>query len=162
MIFVWAEDQQHGIGYQGTLPWHLPADLAFFKKTTTGHTLVSGSRTFASYKKPLPNRKHVVLTNDCETPYPDGVVVLHHVDEVLTYERQHPDETLMISGGAQVFASLLPYVKTLIRTRVAHTFKVDTVMPTIDYTQFELVDSQTRAADERNPYELTFERWERK
>ncbi|WP_252899011.1 dihydrofolate reductase [Secundilactobacillus odoratitofui] len=53
MIFIWAEDQNHGIGLKGTLPWHLPADLKFFKQTTMGNTLVSGRRTFASYKKTI-------------------------------------------------------------------------------------------------------------
>ncbi|WP_155430478.1 dihydrofolate reductase [Secundilactobacillus folii] len=162
MIFIWAEDQHHAIGHKGQLPWHLPADMAFFKQTTTGHTLVSGSRTFASYKKPLPNRKNVVLTTRTETDYPSNVTVLHSVDDVVAYEHAHPNEKVIISGGAKVFKSLLPYVDTLIRTRVQHTFKADTYMPEIDYDQFQLVSSTSHPADEKNQYGLTFERWERK
>lgn len=162
MIFIWAEDQQHAIGHKGTLPWHLPADMAFFKQHTIGNTLISGSRTFASYKKPLPHRKNIVLTTQTATDYPSGVEVLHSAAEVVAYERAHPDETVMISGGARVFKSLLPYVDTLLRTRVQHTFKADTYMPEIDYRQFELVESSTHEPDEKNPYGLIFERWQRR
>lgn len=162
MIFIWAEDQNHGIGLKGTLPWHLPADLKFFKQTTMGNTLVSGRRTFASYKKPLPHRKHVVLTTDSSAQYPDDVTVLHETQAVIAYEHDHPDETVIISGGAKVFASLLPYVDTLIRTRVDHAFEVDTYMPAIDYSKFKLVEQRQRPADEKNQYALTFERWQRR
>lgn len=162
MIFIWAEDEHHAIGHKGQLPWHLPADMAFFKKTTTGNTLVSGSRTFATYKKPLPHRKNVVLTSRTATDYPSDVLVLHSAQDVVDYERDHPDETVVISGGAKVFKSLLPFVDTLVRTRVQHTFKADTYMPEIDYSQFNLVSSQVHEPDEKNEYGLVFERWERK
>ena len=52
------------IGKQGTLPWHLPADLAFFKKTTSGHAIVMGRKTFESIGRPLPKRQNIVLTRD--------------------------------------------------------------------------------------------------
>ncbi|WP_288529108.1 dihydrofolate reductase [uncultured Secundilactobacillus sp.] len=162
MIFIWAEDQSHGIGYQGRLPWHLPADMAFFKKTTTGHTLLSGARTFQSYGgRPLPHRKNLVLTSQNADQFPADVVVLPTVEAVLTYERQHPEETLYVSGGAQVFASLMPYVQTLLKTRVDGRYKVDTYMPPIDYSAFKKVSSDMVAVDEHNPVALTFERYER-
>ncbi|GAX00125.1 dihydrofolate reductase [Secundilactobacillus mixtipabuli] len=162
MIFIWAEDQQHAIGHKGQLPWHLPADMAFFKQNTIGKMLISGSRTFASYKKPLPHRKNIVLTSRTATDYPSGVEVLHSASEVVTYEQAHPDETVIISGGARVFKSLLPYVDTLLRTRVLHKFKADTYMPEIDYSRFKLVESTAHEPDEKNPYGLVFERWERR
>ncbi|GAX07944.1 dihydrofolate reductase [Secundilactobacillus silagincola] len=162
MIFIWAEDQHHAIGYKGQLPWHLPADMAFFKQHTMGNTLISGSRTFASYRKPLPHRKNIVLTTRTATDYPSGVEVLHSAAEVVAYEKAHPDETVIISGGARVFESLLPDVDTLLRTRVLHTFKADTYMPEIDYSQFQLVESISHEPDEKNPYGLVFERWERR
>ncbi|MFC6253403.1 dihydrofolate reductase [Secundilactobacillus hailunensis] len=162
MIFIWAEDTQHAIGHKGQLPWHLPADMAFFKQHTIGKTLISGSRTFASYKKPLPHRKNIVLTTRTATDYPSSVEVLHSASEVVAYERTHPEETVIISGGAKVFKSLLPYVDTLLRTRVQHTFKADTYMPKIDYDQFELVESIIHQPDEKNQYGMIFERWQRR
>lgn len=161
MIFIWAEDQNHAIGLNGELPWHLPADLAFFKKNTIGKTLVSGRRTFASYKKPLPHRKHIVLTTSAQATYPDDITIVRSAEEVVAYEQQHPDETIVISGGAQVFETLMPFVDVLLRTRVHAVFNADTYMPLIDYNKFELVSSETREADEKNQYALTFERWER-
>ncbi|ANZ61993.1 dihydrofolate reductase [Secundilactobacillus paracollinoides] len=162
MIFIWAEDNNHGIGYKGNLPWHLSSDMRFFKRTTTGNTLVSGSRTFASYGKPLPHRKNIVLTTNRHKTYPEGVLVLHSVDDLLTYEDHHPDETIYISGGAKVFASLLPYVDELLRTRIDHEFKVDTYMPDIDYSQFELVSSEAGVVDEKSPYVHYFEAFKRR
>ena len=64
LTFVWAEDEAHQIGYQGKLPWHLPADLRHFKKFTWGHPMVMGRRTFASLPELLPGRPHIVLTRD--------------------------------------------------------------------------------------------------
>lgn len=164
MIFIWAEDKKHGIGLDGHLPWHLPADLAFFKAQTTGYTLLSGARTFASYGgRALPNRKNLVLTRHHDaTDFPAGVVILRSIEEVLDYENDHQDETLFISGGAKVFASLMPYVQTLVRTQVDGDFEVDTLMPDVDYDQFQLVSQESRPADEKNPLKMTFERFERR
>lgn len=64
--FIWAEDKAHHIGYKGKLPWHLPADLAFFKKQTIGHPIVMGRKTFASFPGLLPKRQHIVLTHSEE------------------------------------------------------------------------------------------------
>ena len=63
LSFVWAEDQQHGIGIDGHLPWNLPADLKHFKEKTIGHPIIMGRKTFASLPHPLPERKHIVLTH---------------------------------------------------------------------------------------------------
>lgn len=162
MIFIWAEDLNHGIGFRGHLPWHLSSDMKFFKRMTTGNTLVSGSRTFLTYGKPLPHRKNIVLTTNRQKQYPEGVLVLHSVDDLLTYQEHHPEETIFISGGAKVFASLLPYVDELVRTRIDHEFEVDTYMPTIDYSLFELVSSEPGVVDEKSPYPHFFDRFTRK
>ena len=61
--FVWAEDEVGNIGYQGHLPWHLPADLQHFKEKTIGHPMVMGRKTFDSFPGVLPKRKHIVLTH---------------------------------------------------------------------------------------------------
>lgn len=163
MIFIWAEDEQHGIGYQGNLPWHLPADMAFFKMMTTGHTLVSGSKTFASYGgNALPHRKNLVLTGKSADQFPADVTVLSDALAVVDYEKTHPEETLFISGGAQVFASLMPYVQTLLRTQIHAAFKVDTYMPEVPYAAFRKVAHINHAADEDNAVALTFERYDRR
>ena len=88
--------------------------------------------------------------------------MLHSASEVVAYEQAHPQETVIVSGGAKVFKSLLPYVDTLLRTRVQHTFKADTYMPKIDYDQFELTSSTTHQPDEKNQYGMIFERWQRR
>ena len=69
------------IGRDGGLPWHLPADLAFFKKTTTGHPIVMGRKTYESIGRPLPNRRNIVLTRDPDWSA-EGVEVIHRPEDI--------------------------------------------------------------------------------
>lgn len=160
--FVWAEDQNHAIGFEGHLPWHLPADMKFFKETTIDHTLVSGSRTFASYGRPLPRRKNIVLTLNPVEQYPEGVIELHSLDELLDYAKNHKDEEIYVSGGASIFKLLLPYASDLYVTKLDGQFPADTYMPEVDYSQFELVSSREGILDEKNTIPHRFEHYRRK
>lgn len=159
--FIWAEDSQHAIGNEGHLPWRLPEDMHFFRDTTMNHTLVSGSRTFASYGRPLPHRKNIVMANNPEATFPEGVIVMHSLDELLAYEKA-TDEAIFISGGATIFKLLLPYVSELYVTKLDGTFTADTFMPEIDYSQFELIDSREGILDEQNTIPHRFEHYSRK
>ncbi|MDE6554560.1 MAG: dihydrofolate reductase, partial [Lactobacillus sp.] len=62
--FIWAEDEAGHIGYQGTLPWHLPADLKHFKELTASHFIVMGRKTFDSFPGLLPKRQHIILSTN--------------------------------------------------------------------------------------------------
>lgn len=157
LAFIWAEDSNHGIGYQGQLPWHLPADMQFFKETTMGNTIVAGRKTFATFKRPLHNRKNIVLTTRDAAEFPEGVAVFHSVKEVLTYYTSRLDEKMFIVGGSRLFADFLPYTTDLYRTTIEHEFDVDTYMPEIDYSQFLLNDFEQGKVDEKNPYPFKFE-----
>lgn len=161
LAFIWAEDSQHGIGYQGQLPWHMPADMQFFKETTTGNTIVAGSKTFATFKRPLPNRKNIVLTSQDAQNFPEGVTVCHSVKEVLTEYRNYPQQKMFIVGGAQLFKDFLPYTNDLYRTTIEHEFKVDTYMPEVDYSDFVLSDFVEGKVDEKNQYPYHFQHFQR-
>lgn len=65
--FIFAMDENRLIGNDNDLPWHLPDDLAYFKKVTTGHTIVMGRKTFESIGRPLPNRRNIVVTSRDES-----------------------------------------------------------------------------------------------
>lgn len=152
LAFIWAEDSNHGIGYQGQLPWHMPADMKFFKDTTTGNTIVAGRKTFESFKRPLHNRKNIVLTSRDEKDFPEGVVVYHSVKEVLEYYTRQPSQKMFIIGGVRLFEEFLPYATDLYRTTIDHEFAVDTYMPEIDYNHFMLSDFVEGKVDEKNKY----------
>ncbi|KRN02551.1 dihydrofolate reductase [Levilactobacillus senmaizukei DSM 21775 = NBRC 103853] len=161
LIFLWAEGHDGVIGQNGQLPWHLPADMHFFKTATTGHTVIAGAKTFASFKRPLPNRTNVVVTHQAAEKFPDEVVILHSIEAIRGYARERPTEKLFVVGGAQIFAALLDDVDWLYRTVIDADFRGDTWMPAIDYDQFNLVKCQTGMHDAANPYDYRFEQYQR-
>lgn len=162
LIFLWAEGNNGVIGNQGTLPWHLPADMHFFKTTTTGQTVIAGRKTFTSFGRPLPNRVNVVVSHQPASTFPAGVTVLDSLAAVRAYAQTHQDQELYVVGGAQLFAGLLPNVDRLYRTKIAADFVGDTWMPVIDYTQFVQTARQVGVRDDRNPYDYVFEQYRRK
>ena len=93
------------IGRGGTLPWHLPEDLAFFKKTTLGHPIVMGRKTFESIGRPLPKRRNIVLTRDADW-YADGVEIIHHPEDLASLPDLGP--RAFIIGGAELYRLALP------------------------------------------------------
>ncbi|USS89624.1 dihydrofolate reductase [Fructilactobacillus cliffordii] len=160
LAFIWAEAHQHVIGKDGTLPWHLPDDMHFFKDQTTGHPILAGSRTFASFGRPLPHRKNMVLTRQPADHFPMGVEVFPTTTSFLQYANEHQDELIFVVGGSQVFKALLPDVDQLYRTVIDADVDGDTWMPHIDYSQFELVQERPGATDSQYPHH--FEIWRRK
>jgi dihydrofolate reductase len=153
--FIWAEDENGVIGSSGKLPWHLPEDMKYFRQTTMGHAIVSGSRTFRSYNRALPGRENIVLSS--KDDFPDDVVVIHSVKELCQLVKQHPNKNYFVTGGANLFSQLRNQVDRLYRTKIHHTFKGDTVMPTIDYRKFSKIQSIIGVVDQKNKYPHTFE-----
>lgn len=158
--FIWAQDIDGVIGRDGKIPWHIPVDMKYFKNTTMGHPLVSGKRTFDSYKRVLPGRENIVLTNQIND-LSDEVTKVTSLTELLELMSKNPDKEYFISGGAQVFKQLLPYVDKLYKTTIHGHFAGDTFMPVIDYSQFKLISSHNVIADDYNSYACTFEIFER-
>ena len=97
LIAVVAMDPKRLIGCNGSLPWHLPEDLAFFKKTTLGHPVLMGRKTFESIGRPLPKRRNIVLTRDRSWNHP-GVEVIHSPVEIT-----NADEKIFVIGGAEIY-----------------------------------------------------------
>ncbi|MFC6274779.1 dihydrofolate reductase [Levilactobacillus tangyuanensis] len=161
LIFLWAEGHDGVIGQDGQLPWHLPADMHFFKTVTTDNTVIAGAKTFESFKRPLPNRTNVVVTHQAADKFPAGVIVLHSIEAIREYARERPTEKLFVVGGAQIFAALLDDVDWLYRTVIDADFDGDTWMPAIDYDQFNLVKSRQGVRDTANPYNYEFEQYQR-
>ena len=164
--FVWAEDQKHQIGYQGHIPWRLPADLAHFKKVTMGHPMVMGKKTFDSFPGLLPGRKHVVLTHDTtlKEKYKDNsqVKILNSIDELTSWLDENQSQEVSVIGGAMLFKLLLNKVDKLYKTEILSEFDGDTVMPTINYDEFKLISQKIGKVDEKNIYPYIFLEYERK
>ncbi len=128
------------IGRKGSLPWHLPEDLAFFKRTTSGHPVVMGRKTFESIGRPLPKRRNIVLTRDESWTVP-GVETIHspgHLDALIPY-----DETVFIIGGAEIYAAFLDRLDEILVSWVYENHPGDTLFPDFAdrFPHYEILES---------------------
>lgn len=115
------------IGKDGTLPWHLPEDLKFFKKTTMGHPILMGRRTFDSIGRPLPGRRNIVLSRTMALR--EGVEVIGSLDELRCTE----GEVVFLIGGAQLFETLLPQCDEMYLTWIEHPYEGDALFPPFEH-----------------------------
>ncbi|UKT62328.1 dihydrofolate reductase [Pedobacter mucosus] len=155
-----AVGENFAIGKNNQLLWHMPADLKFFKQTTSGHTVVMGRKTYDSVGKPLPNRRNIVITRDSSLKI-DGVEVVNSLDEALEITKNE-NKPVFIVGGAEIYRQALPKTDILYLTTIHHTFDADTFFPAIDRNEWETVSSDPHKADEKNKYDYTFEVLKRK
>jgi dihydrofolate reductase len=128
LSIIVAIDRQRGIGVRNQLPWHLPEDLAHFKRLTTGHPIIMGRKTFDSIGRPLPNRRSIVVTRDAAWRH-EGAEAVHSLDEAIALVGDAP---AFIIGGAQVFDAALAVADQLIVTEIDGEFECDTFFAPID------------------------------
>lgn len=153
---IWAQDEAGHIGYQGKLPWHLPADLAHFKRETSNHIIVMGSKTFDSLPKVLPNRIHWVLTHDRQK-YSNfasdrRVLIFTDLDELKQKILSCPDDIYII-GGHSLFDQTCALADELIVTKIHAAFNGDVMAPNFSQWGFELIKSTQFQHDEKNKYD---------
>jgi dihydrofolate reductase len=114
------------IGRDGGLPWHLPEDLAFFKKTTLGHPIVMGRKTYESIGRPLPKRRNIVLTRD-KNWAAEGVEVIHLPGDLEHLPKLNGQ--VFIIGGSEVYAAFLPKLEDLLVSHIFEDYEGDTRFP---------------------------------
>lgn len=154
---VVAMDKNRVIGKNNQLPWHLPADLAYFKSVTMGHAMVMGRKTYEAIGRPLPGRKNIILTKNRHYEA-DGCIIIHSVQEVL---ETFADEPLDVIGGAQIISQFLPFTKKLYITKIEESFEGDVFFPKINEKEWNLVSKKQGVTDEKNPYLYYFLVYER-
>jgi dihydrofolate reductase len=126
IVIVVARARNGTIGKDGTLPWHIPADLKRFKALTMGSAMVMGRKTFESLPGLLPGRRHIVLTRD-RAWGAEGAEVAHDVDDAMVLAGE--DSRLSVIGGADIFALFLPLATRIELTEVLADYAGDTAMP---------------------------------
>jgi len=156
--FIFAMDRNRAIGLNNKLPWHLPADLKFFKNVTMGHPILMGRKTYDSIGKPLPGRRNVILTQNREF-HAEGCEIVHSVEEAV---QQFADEELFVIGGAEIFRLMESVVDRMYITYIEHEFEADTHFGEVDMSQWTLLSSEQGVRDEKNPYVYDFRIYERK
>lgn len=157
---IWAMDDNRVIGKNNQLPWHLPEDLKFFKKTTIGHPIAMGRKTHDSIGRSLPGRENIIITRNKDYSS-DGCTVLSSVEELIQYSKDQNKEIFVI-GGAEIFKAVFPFADRLYITKIYHTFEGDTYFPEIDMDQWNLEFNEPGIKDEKNPYDYEFFIYDRK
>ncbi|OTN76952.1 hypothetical protein A5886_002031 [Enterococcus sp. 8G7_MSG3316] len=161
LIALWAQDKQGLIGENGTLPWHLPNDLKFFKDQTINNTIIMGRKTFEGMnRRPLPQRTTIVLTSD-PAYQAEGVLVMHNREEILAYTKEQ-DHPVFLTGGAGVFDTMIEDCDQLYRTVIDETFTGDVFFPEIDWDKWALTKTIPGVVDDRNKYRHQFEFYQKK
>ena len=128
LTLIVATERHNGIGINNALPWRLPEDLAFFKRTTTGHPILMGRKTFESIGRPLPNRRNIVITRNPGWQH-EGVETAGSLQQAADLAG---DGEVFVIGGAQIYADALPLASRLIVTEINADFACDAFFPAID------------------------------
>lgn len=157
--FVVAMDRNGVIGYNQRLPWHLPADLQYFKKLTTGHPVIMGRKTFESIGKPLPGRRNIVMTHQVGFNR-EGVEVYHSADELLDSRTCYGRECFII-GGARIFDTFAAFADRMYITLIDAEFEGDTYYTAFHADEWKLVSRTEGQVDRKNIYPHTFFVYER-
>ena len=135
MIAIAAMSRNRAIGLGGRIPWHLPEDLKFFKRTTLGHIILMGRKTYESIGKPLPGRENWVLSRSAEIP---GVRMIRSFEEI---PAPPAEKNLYLVGGAELYAALLTRCSEILLTRVNLETQGDAFFPEFetDFDEGELL-----------------------
>ena len=155
-------DKNWAIGNKNKLLVSIPADMKFFRETTTGNVVVMGRKTLESFPggQPLKNRTNIVLTRDAHYQV-KGAVVVHSLEELLEELKQYPDESIYVIGGESVYRMMLPFCDTVFVTKIDRAFQADTFFPNLDeMEEWEM----TEEGEEQTCFDLEFRftKYERK
>ena len=156
---IWAQAENRVIGRNNKLPWYLPEDLKFFKRTTFGKPVIMGRKTFDSIGKPLPGRANIIITR-----HPDdlpetvtGVTSLEAaIDTAEANALVNGEEEIIIMGGAQIYELALPLADRLYVTHVHAEVEGDAFFPEVDWSRFGEVSRADFKAAGPNPYDYSF------
>lgn len=160
-----AMDLERGIGKNNDLMWHLPADMKFFKETTSGHIVVMGRKNFESIPerfRPLPNRENVVLTRSKDY-VAEGCEIFHSMDACLDYYKSEEERTVFIIGGGEIYRLALEseVVEEMYITHVNKTYDAETFFPDFDLKSWSVETIMEYPKDEKHEASFTVVRYTR-
>ncbi len=155
LTLIAAMDKNGLIGKDNQLPWHLPADLKFFKKQTLGKTVLMGRKTCESLPFPLPKRENIVLSRNKEFSKSGFTVINELSDHFL-------QQDIMVIGGSAIYQLLMPLADAMILTKIDHEFDGDTYFPEIDWNAWQNIRTTYLPVSETNKdYNIAFEFYQR-
>lgn len=148
-----AMSENHVIGKDNQLLWHMPNDLKHFKNTTAGHTVIIGRKTFESIgNKPLPKRRNIIVTR--QNISFEGCEVVHSVEAAIALCKG--EDEVFIIGGAEIYKVALPLTNRIYLTIIHYNFDGDAFFPEIDKNEWKEVSHENHPADEKHAYSYSF------
>lgn len=157
--FIVAMDEHRLIGAGNQLPWHLPADLGYFRRITLGKPILMGRSTYEAIGRPLPGRHNIVVTRNSCYPAP-GCTIAASPETAL--QAAGKAEEVMVIGGALLYQQMLPCAQRIYLTLVHGSFQGDTWFPLLEPNTWIEVWRESHAANLKNPYPYSFIRLERR
>ena len=161
LSIIVAKAKNNIIGKDNKLLWHLPEDLKRFKEITTGHTIIMGRKTFESLGRVLPNRKHIVFTQNPDFKVEDpNVQIVHSMLEIKGYIDDQEEN--FVIGGAMIYHLLMPYTTKMYVTEINKDFKGDALFPKIDLNEWKETKREKAQVDEKSKLEYNYVIYEKK
>lgn len=155
LSIVVAKAKNNIIGKDNKLLWHLSDDLKRFRALTEEHAIIMGRKTFKSLGKVLPNRKHIVFSNNPDFKVNDeNVEVVHSLLQIQEYIES--EEEAFVIGGAMMYNFLMPYVSKMYVTEIEKEFEGDTFFPRIDDKKWKEISREKGPEDGENNFEYNY------
>ena len=150
-----AMDEKRGIGIDGGLPWHLPADLMNFKSLTMGHHIIMGRKTYESIGRPLPGRTMIVVTRN-PVYQAEGCLIVHSLEGAIEKALESEEEEAFIIGGGEIFTEAIELADRIYLTLVHTVTKADVLFPVLKPGHWVEIETEDHQADNKHQFPYTF------
>jgi dihydrofolate reductase len=166
ITIIAATSENNALGKDNELVWHLPDDFKRFKELTSGNYILMGRKTFESFPKPLPNRKHLIITRQEDYKVPENCFAFDRISKALDFipftgTIENPTTSVWIIGGGEIYKQSMEMADRIELTKVHSEFDADTFFPEIG-EEWELVNEEYHSKDDRHKYDFTYLTYDRK
>jgi dihydrofolate reductase len=158
ITIIAAAGENNSLGKDNDLVWHLPDDFKRFKELTSGNHILMGRKTFETFPKPLPNRKHLIITRQEEYSVPENCFVFDAIQSAIDFT---DNQDIWIIGGGEIYKQSMEIADRIELTRVHSEFEADTFFPEIG-EEWKLVSEEYHPVDDRHKYDFTYLTYDRR
>ncbi len=157
-----AASSNNVIGSNNALPWHLPADMKFFKNTTWGMPVIMGRKTFeALLNKALPGRNNILITRQKNLELA-GATVVNTFSAAVSAAKKTDCKEVFVIGGGEIFKEVIEDANRIYLTRVHTVLEGDAFFPEIDTAKWKQASKRDCYADEKHKFDFSFQLWEKR
>ena len=161
LSIIVAKAKNNTIGKENKLLWQIPDDLRRFKELTTNHNIIMGRKTFEALGTILPNRKHIIFSQNPDFKIEnENVEIVHSMLQIQQYIED--EEESFVIGGAMIYNLLMPYVKKMYVTEIDKDFEGDTFFPRINTEIWKEVKREEGPEDSKNNFKYEYVIYEKK